>query len=126
MKKRALILSAAIALIPLGMTAASAHTVLIASSPLKNSVIAKLPTKIRLTFAEALLTLGKNPINQVVVKDAAGMVVTNQANKVSGAILTNTISDAAPMAGRYEVDYRVSADDGHIVTGKFFFTLKNS
>ena len=125
MKRKLFISAIAVLLLAVGATAASAHTVLIASSPIKNSTLSHLPTKIRLTFADPLLTLGKNPINQVVVTDPMNMVISNSANVVKGAVLTNTITDQTPVSGKYEVTYRVSAQDGHIVTGKFFFTLKN-
>ena len=64
-------------------------------------------------------------INKVVVTDPMKMVISGTANKVKGAVLTNTLSDSMPMSGKYLVSYRVSAEDGHIVTGQFTFTLKN-
>jgi len=108
-----------------GVSAASAHTVLVASSPAKNAVVSTLPSKISLTFADPLLTLGKHPINQVVVTDSMKMVVSNNADVVKGAVLTNTLTASSAMAGTYLVSYRVSAQDGHIVTGHFTFTVKN-
>ena len=107
----------------LGIATASAHTVLIASNPTKGAAIKVLPTKITLKFADPLLTLGKRAINVVVVSDSKVRVITTGKNLVKGAILTDPLSVANPIAGIYKVSYRVSAQDGHIVTGSYTFTL---
>jgi len=125
MSKKIAISVVAVLLGVTGVSSASAHTVLIASSPAKNAVVKSLPASISLSFADPLLTLGKHVINKVVVTDPMKMVISGTANKVKGAVLTNTLSDSMPMSGKYLVSYRVSAEDGHIVTGQFTFTLKN-
>ncbi|MEJ0014251.1 MAG: copper resistance CopC family protein [Actinomycetota bacterium] len=106
-----------------GAGVASAHTVLIGSNPSKSSVIKTLPAKITLKFADPLLTLGKHAINKVVVTDPKGVVVTTDKDLVKGAVLTDPISVVSPIIGIYKVSYRVSAQDGHIVTGSYTFTL---
>lgn len=118
-------LTFALALVVAGSSSASAHTVLIASTPIKGSKVKTLPTRITLKFADPLLTLGKRAINRVLVADPKGSVITTGEDLVKGAVLTDPIVDAKPINGIYKVSYRVSAQDGHIVTGTFFFTLQN-
>ncbi len=123
MKKK--LFAAVIGFTVIGISSASAHTVLIASNPVKSATIKTLPSKITLKFADPLLTLGKRAINRVVVTAPNGAVITTGKDLVQGAILTDPISVASPVNGRYKVSYRVSAQDGHIVTGAFTFTLQN-
>jgi methionine-rich copper-binding protein CopC len=125
MMKKSIIASLTVVLIATGTATASAHTVLIASTPVKGSKVKALPSKITLKFADPLLTLGKRAINFVVVTDPMNSVVTTGQNVVKGAVLTDPIIDSRPMSGIYKVSYRVSAQDGHIVTGAFSFTLQN-
>lgn len=103
---------------------AFAHTSLVTSNPARGSVILKLPSKITLTFEDSLLTLGKTAINRVVVTDPTGVVITSGVDVVKGAVVTDAFKSAHSARGKYNVSYRVSAVDGHIVTGKFTFTLK--
>ena len=119
------ILALTVAIMATGVAAASAHTVLIASNPAKGSTLKVLPAKITLKFADPLLVLGKRAINRVVVTDPRSKVVTTGKDIVKGAVLTDPLADANPIVGIYKVDYRVSAQDGHIVTGSFTFKLGN-
>lgn len=125
MKKKSLIAASAIFLIAIGTSSAWAHTVLIASTPTEGSKVKVLPKKITLKFADPLLTFGKRSINRVVVTDPKNKAITTGQNIVKGAVLTDSIIDAKPLRGIYKVSYRVSAQDGHIVTGTFSFTLQN-
>ena len=115
---------AAGALLIVGTASASAHTVLVSSNPTKGAAISHLPAKITLTFADPLLKIGSHAINKVVVTDPMNMVVTTGADTVKGGVLTDPLTTSGATPGLYTVDYRVSALDGHIVTGKFTFTLK--
>ena len=109
----------------LGISSASAHTVLISSNPSKGSTVKVLPSKITLKFADPLLTLGKRAINKVVVTAPDNSVVTVGNDQVKGATLTDSLLNTQAIKGKYKVSYRVSAEDGHIVTGSFTFTLQN-
>ena len=109
----------------LGISSASAHTVLISSNPGKGSTVKVLPSKITLKFADPLLTLGKRAINKVVVTAPDNSVVTVGNDQVKGATLTDSLLNTQAIKGKYKVSYRVSAEDGHIVTGSFTFTLQN-
>jgi len=113
------------AFIVTGVSIASAHTVLIASNPAKGSTIKVLPTKVTLKFADPLLRLGKRAINRVVVTDPKSKVVTTGRDVVKGAVLTDPLNVVHPVVGIYKVSYRVSAQDGHIVTGSYTFKLRN-
>ena len=114
-----------ISLLITGISTASAHTVLISSNPSKGSTVKALPAKILLKFAERLLTLGKRAINKVVVTDPDNFLVSTGVNYVKGATLSAPLVTATPITGIYKVSYRVSAQDGHIVTGSFTFKLQN-
>jgi methionine-rich copper-binding protein CopC len=98
----------------------SAHTSLVSANPGDASIVAEAPLAISLMFDEELLILGdKNP-NQIEVIDEAG-------NKVSGVATVNGPIISAPLTienpGRYNVTYRVASGDGHVVTGKYHFTV---
>jgi len=113
------------ALVLSGVSVASAHTVLISSNPGKGSTIKIWPSKITLKFADPLLTLGKQAINKVVVTDPDNFLVSTGVTNVKGAVLTVPLVNVTPVTGKYKVSYRVSAQDGHIVTGSFTFKLQN-
>ena len=123
MKKSAAVIFAVL-LVIIGTPVACAHTVLIGSTPINGSKLQILPTKIILKFADPLLTIGKRAINRIVVTDPMNKVVTVGKDLVRGAVLTHSIVDATPINGVYRVSYRVSAQDGHVVTGAFSFTLQ--
>jgi methionine-rich copper-binding protein CopC len=124
MNKKSLAISVS-ALTLLGISSASAHTVLISANPSKGAIVKSLPTKITLKFADPLLTLGKKVINRVTVIDPSNTVITSGDDLTRGALLTDSLKSVAPKVGVYKVSYRVSAQDGHIVTGAFTFTLQN-
>ena len=112
------------ALLIAGTASASAHTVLLSSNPAKGAAISHLPARVTLTFADPLLKIGSHAINKVVVTDPMSMVMTTGIDTVKGGVLTDPLTTSSATPGLYTVVYRVSALDGHIVTGKFTFTLK--
>jgi len=103
---------------------AFAHTSLVTSNPVQSAVISKLPSKISLTFDDALLTLGKTAINHVVVTDPTGVIITSGVDVVKRTVLSDAFKAGQFSKGKYSVSYRVSAQDGHIVIGKFTFSVK--
>ncbi len=109
----------------MGTSSASAHTVLVASNPAKGSTIRVVPTMITLRFADPLLTLGKRAINNVLVFDPHNSPLGTGKTLVRGALITVQLAKPATLKGKYRVTYRVAAQDGHIVTGSFTFTLQN-
>jgi methionine-rich copper-binding protein CopC len=102
---------------------AFAHTELIGSNPSSNSTLTRLPRQISLTFGDPLLTLGKSALNQVRVTDPMNSVITSASSTVKGAVLRNVLRPKRNLLGKYTVTYRVSAEDGHVVQGRFTFTL---
>jgi len=103
---------------------AFAHTELIGSTPKSGSTISRLPAQISLTFGDPLLILGKSALNQVHVTDPNGTLITSSPGLVKGAVLRNVLHPKKIVRGIYTVTYRVSAEDGHVVTGRFTFTLR--
>ena len=102
------------------MSPASAHTVLVSSSPEKDSIIEMLPTTITLTFAENLVSLGNS--NSISVVDESGGEVSQGDLLVSGTTLTKNLI-ASDKTGVFQVDYRAVASDGHVIKDQFTFTV---
>jgi methionine-rich copper-binding protein CopC len=99
---------------------AQAHTVLIESTPAVDSTIGALPAEVSLTFADSLLVIGSQAMNQIRVVDPMGMQIAG-TSVVKGAVLSVPIHDLMTSYGAYTVAYRVVAPDGHVVTGLFVF-----
>lgn len=116
-------ISLSLTLVFTGSSAAFAHTVLIGSDPVANSTITQLPEEIKLTFADPLLVLGKRAINAVEVIDPMGHLITSSDNVVKGALLTNVLAPKSIMQGLFHVNFRVVAQDGHILSGSFSFSV---
>jgi len=96
-------------------TAAFAHTALRSSAPADKSRV-RAPAAIELHFSEAAritaLTVQKGKEAAVAIKP-----LPDKAAK--------DISVPAPMlaAGDYVVDWRAASEDGHVMSGKFGFTV---
>jgi len=99
---------------------ASAHTVLVTSSPQKDSVIESLPSAISLTFAEDLVSIGNS--NSISVVDENGEEVSQGDVSVSGSALSKNLI-AGDKTGIFKVDYRAVAADGHVIQDSFTFTV---
>lgn len=95
---------------------ASAHDRLTGSSPADGATVASTPDRLVLTFEEAPVTVGL----AVRVTGPTGDVQSG-APRVEGSELVQDLLPAAP-AGSYRVVWRVTADDGHPVSGSFGFT----
>lgn len=124
MMKRVLLGAIALCLIT-GAPTASAHTALISSIPAIGATIKELPSKITLRFADRLLTLGKTVINRVTVTNSRNAIITSKREVTQGFTLSSVLNTKFPHLGIYTVIYRVAAEDGHLVTGSYTFTLKN-
>lgn len=95
---------------------AQAHDELISTNPADKAQIATLPNQVVLTFAEPPAKTG----SQVLVAGPTGSVASGQP-VLSGDDVTQAIAPGSP-AGTYTVTWRITADDGHAVFGKFSFT----
>jgi methionine-rich copper-binding protein CopC len=97
-------------------TAASAHNVLLRTSPANGSSVATLPANITLTFNEPALAIG-----------SVMRVIGPGGDMASGppVLVDRTVREAvrpgAP-AGTYTVQWRVTSLDGHPISGQFSFT----
>lgn len=109
------VLTAAGALVMLAAPA-QAHDELISTSPADKSQVAALPDQVVLTFEEPPAKTG----SQVLITGPNGNVQSG-VPVFSGNKVTQAIKDGSP-AGTYTVIWRITADDGHAVFGKFAFT----
>jgi copper resistance protein C len=99
-------------------TPAYAHDELESSNPADGATLATAPSQVVLTFEEAPVDLGL----QVVVTGPDGPVSAGSA-RIQGADVVQDVQPQAP-AGRYTVEWRVTSDDGHPVSGRFGFTAQ--
>jgi methionine-rich copper-binding protein CopC len=104
---------------------AQAHTVLIDSTPAVGSTISTLPDSITLKFASPLLTLPGHQVNQLTVVDPMIMQIASVPTTV-GDTLSATLNESMKMTGKFSVNFKVAAQDGHIVTGSFIFTVSGN
>jgi methionine-rich copper-binding protein CopC len=89
-----------------------AHTQLVSSSPSNGAVLDVAPTAVTYVFNEPLLP----HLDTVSINTESGVNVTSKSVKPN----KNTLSMPWPidlMPGKYQVAYRIVADDGHPVTG---------
>jgi methionine-rich copper-binding protein CopC len=120
MRAPKLLLIAALLAIPQIYSSASAHTVIFSASPAENAILEELPTSISITFAEELINIGDS--NSISVVDQAGSELVLTKPLVSGAVLTSELSPMQSL-GVFKVSYRAVAADGHVITGKYEFTI---
>ena len=97
--------------------AASAHDVLISSSPADNATIATAPASLSFTFDQPVQNF--DPVVSLIGPD--GKQYATGTPSISGNVLSGTV-DAGP-AGRYTAAFRIVSADGHPVTGEIHFTL---
>lgn len=102
---------------------APAHTVLVNSIPQSESVISSLPPEINITFAEDLIDIGNS--NSIKVLDSASEDLSQGQITVVGPTLSKALIPSNK-AGEYKVEYRAVAADGHVIEGKFTFTVDAS
>ena len=105
---------------PLLSVPASAHTVVVSASPAENAILEDLPSTISITFAEELIDIGDS--NSISVVDQSGSELALTKPLVSGAVLTSELSPTQS-SGLFKVSYRAVAADGHVITGKYEFTV---
>jgi methionine-rich copper-binding protein CopC len=97
---------------------AYAHDELRSSNPADGSTLATPPAQVVLTFEEPPVELGA----QVVVTGPDGPV-SSGTPRLAGDDVVADVQPQAP-AGRYTVEWRVTSDDGHPVSGTFAFTAQ--
>jgi methionine-rich copper-binding protein CopC len=98
---------------------ASAHNVLVGSSPADGASVSTGPGTVRLNF-NAPVQEGPNVLT-VIGPDGQHWEKTENAT-VLGDSVSTTVAPLGP-AGRYAVGYRIISADGHPVSGEVTFTL---
>jgi methionine-rich copper-binding protein CopC len=97
---------------------ASAHNVLLSTTPAAGSTVAALPSLLVLHYdlpAQALGTV-------VIVRGPSGNVADGPAELINTDV-DQPVRPGSP-AGPYTVDWRVVSADGHVVQGSFGFTAR--
>ncbi|ONI88980.1 hypothetical protein ALI144C_05615 [Actinosynnema sp. ALI-1.44] len=100
---------------------ASAHVRLLASSPEPGQALDEPPASIRLTFDE----LPKAPPT-ITVTDPNGTQWSMGKPTLDGKVVTIPADAPYGPQGRYTVSYRVTGQDGHLVTGDIPFDITAS
>lgn len=98
------------------------HTQLVKSQPAAHDTLTTAPTQLSLWYSERL-ELRVSTFKLVGPKGAVALgPATNDVKQKSAPILIPITG--AIEHGRYDVQWNVSADDGHPVKGTFFFVVK--
>ena len=98
------------------ISSASAHTELLSTSPAADSDVNASQEQISLTFAEPPLVDGA----AIVVMNSSGDILDSPAPALDGASLyIPWPADLTP--GNVTVQWRATADDGHVLSGEFVF-----
>lgn len=101
-------------------TAAFAHAFPEHSEPAVGATIASAPSTVKIWFNSDLEPL----FDKLVVKDAAGKVVSQGKAKVDANNLSLLEVALAPLPpGKYHVYWHVTSKDGHHTEGDFSFTV---
>jgi copper resistance protein C len=106
-----------VAVVALVFTAgpAAAHTELISTTPADQQTVGRTPPVVVLTFNESLLAMG----TQVVVTGPQGPVQMGAPDVAETKVSQNLREGPA---GHFTVAWRVTAADGHPLSGTFTFT----
>ena len=101
-----------------GAAPASAHTVLTATDPAADATLSAGPTRVSATFNEDLQTT----FAALTVVGPDGNLWSTGDTDVRGPVASVGVRPLGP-SGRYTVNYRVTSDDGHVVSGSWAFTV---
>jgi methionine-rich copper-binding protein CopC len=100
---------------------AAAHTALQSSTPKSDARVATPPSEVVLVFTTPV----RPRLSRVVVRGPDGGQYATGAPQVNSAQVVQSLSPLTA-AGRYEIDFRVVAPDGHSLTDSVRFTLTKS
>lgn len=101
-----------------GMPSAVAHTALISSDPAADATLTAGPNRVSATFNEDL----QPTFAAMTVVGPDGALWSSGDAEVRGAVASVAVRPLGP-SGRYTVNYRVTSDDGHVVSGSWSFTV---
>lgn len=111
----ALVTAAALTLMP--VSPATAHNVLVGTTPEDGSAVDAQPGIVELVFDDTV----QDQFNQVAVLDAEENTYQTGDPAVDENVVTQAVDDLPD--GDYTVSYRVVSADGHPVSGTFEFTM---
>jgi copper transport protein len=97
---------------------ASAHAVLVSTSPVAQSVLSNAPAEVVLTFSESV----RQVPDKIRVLGPDGSRVDRGQPRFNGPAVTIGVDTAAPR-GTYLVSYRVISADSHPVAGGFTYSV---
>ena len=104
-------------------TPAMAHTTLVSSTPRNGATIQVTPKIFVLNFSEVLAAIYGKSINTIALIGPSKIRVKLDAIRVSKSSMS--ANPFAPLpAGRYEIKYRVVAQDGHALNGVIKFSIQ--
>ncbi|MGN6090366.1 MAG: copper resistance CopC family protein [Actinomycetales bacterium] len=109
------------ALLGFGAAPASAHDVLVSTTPSDGATVPRVPDAIVLTFAEPAQALGTH----VLVQSPSGRSVAVGQPRLVDTEVRQAVAGSLP-PGRYTVLWRVTSADGHPVNGQFTFTASSA
>lgn len=102
----------------IGTPMAAAHTALTATDPVADSTVNAGPSRVTATFNEPL----QPTFASMTVVGPDGNLWSQGDATATGATAGVGLRPLGP-AGRYTVNYRVTSQDGHVVSGSWSFTV---
>jgi methionine-rich copper-binding protein CopC len=99
-----------------------AHAILVKAEPDKEATLQNAPKEVHLVFNDSV---GEEFLALAVVDEQGKRVDDHDAklDLTNHAHLRASVTGMNP--GRYMVRYRVLSADGHVVSGKYFFTIQH-
>jgi copper resistance protein C len=118
-RRTAVVLGVAAALLAGGVTPALAHEQLESSEPAEGETLQEVPTRIVLTFSGNVV----DPEPQVVLRNEDGGAVGEALPVVDGPTVTLPL-DPSVANGLYTVEWSLVSSDGDPVSGEFTFAVE--
>ena len=101
-----------------GASSAAAHTVLVSSDPAADATLNAGPSRVSARFNEDL----QPTFAAMTVVGPDGNLWSSGDTEVKGAVASVAVRPLGP-SGKYTVNYRVTSDDGHVVSGAWSFMV---
>ena len=105
------------------ITPAMAHTALVSSTRRNGATSQGTPKNFVLIFSETLAQIEGKSINTITLVGPSKIQVKLDSIRVLKSRMSAKPFAPLPL-GRYEIRYRVVADDGHTLTGQIYFSIK--
>lgn len=118
MKRLLVVLAALVAALSFSIGPASAHSVVLSSTPEDGEQIAQAPERVSVTFNEAL----QEQFAALTVVGPDGNLWSKSDPAVEGTSVSVALEGLGPV-GEYTIAFRVTSADGHPVSGTRTFTL---